>query len=204
MQRILRIARPVILVAACLIAALYVGGNFLEIDRGSGEGTATPTVVNSVTRLPDFTLTDLHGAPRPISEWAGRIRLINFWATWCAPCLREMPLLQALHQEQGDSGVQIVGVAVDRQADVERFITEAGISYPILVGQQDAMDLSTDLGLESLVLPFSVVVDSGGEVLRMHLGELHPEQLTRIVKTLRELSAGGIQPREAREELAGL
>ncbi len=82
--------------------------------------------------LPDFTLKDLQGRPHSIREWAGRPLVINFWATWCGPCLQEMPLLERLREERKGDGVEIVGIAVDFKADVQAFVAKHPISYPIL------------------------------------------------------------------------
>ena len=152
-------------------------------------------------RLPDFSLNDVWGQPRAISEWAGQPLLINFWATWCAPCRREMPLLQALHNERPVTGIQVVGIAIDRQPDVQAYITEAGISYPILSGESDAIAVSDLFGLAGLGLPFSVLVDSDGNVLTVHIGELLPEQLRTMVEISQGVEADKLSVPDARTQL---
>jgi len=152
-------------------------------------------------KLPDFSLNDVWGQPRSISEWAGQPLLINFWATWCAPCRREMPLLQALHNERTGTGIQVVGIAIDRQPDVQAYITEAGISYPILTGESDAIAVSDLFGLSGLGLPFSVLVDSNSNVLTVHVGELLPEQLRTMVEISQSVAANKLSVFDARTQL---
>ncbi len=154
--------------------------------------------------LPELTLNDLRGQPRAVAEWAGRTLLINFWATWCAPCRREMPLLQALHNERSATGIQVVGIAIDRQPDVQSYIAEAGISYPILSGEADAMAVSDLFGLDGLGLPFSVLVASDGKILTVHIGEVVRQQLAAMVDISKAFEAGELELDQARRQLAEL
>ena len=126
------------------------------------------------TRLPEFTLADLGGMPTPIARWKGKSLVINFWATWCAPCRREIPLLGALAAEWADRGVVVVGVAVDHRASRRRICAGAEDRYPLLVGEQDALDAALALGVVSPVFPFTVFTDERGEVVALYVGELHP------------------------------
>ncbi len=190
--------------AACLTAGLYFGRNLsLSIDD-SGRLIPQPDLTNAATVLPDFVLSDLNGVPRPISDWLGRPILINFWATWCAPCRREMPLLQKLHEESGNDGLQVIGIAIDRAPDVSAFTIETGITYPILVGQEDAIEVTDGFGLDFLGLPFTVLVDQDGQILKIQLGELHADDLKLIVAVTAELRAGEIGVNAARQRLQAL
>jgi len=153
-----------------------------------------------VGSLPDFSLSDIDGKQRSITDWSGRPLLINFWATWCAPCLREMPLLQKLQDQRGDK-LQVIGIAVDRMPAVQRFLAEAGVSYPVLVGQQDAMDAAELFGPEFLALPFSIFIGADGSVLGLRPGELDPEELRELVETLDAVSAGELPVAEARRRI---
>jgi thiol-disulfide isomerase/thioredoxin len=100
-------------------------------------------------RLPEFSLEDLQGKPTPINTWSGKSLVINFWATWCAPCRREIPLLEELSSHWADRGVQILGIAVDHRDAVTNYARELRIEYPILIGEQDALDVATSLGFDS-------------------------------------------------------
>jgi thiol-disulfide isomerase/thioredoxin len=142
------------------------------------------------------------GDPHAISEWADKPLLINFWATWCAPCRREMPLLESLHTSQ--SQLQVLGIAIDRQSDVQNFMAENGISYPTLVGEIDAIAVSDQFGLEGLGLPFSVLVGAGGEILTVFIGEIHAAQLDQLAAVSRDFNAGRIDLPGARAALEEL
>ncbi|MCZ6516012.1 MAG: TlpA disulfide reductase family protein [Gammaproteobacteria bacterium] len=204
MRRKIQIVRWTLIVAACLTAGLYFGRNLsLSIDD-SGRLIPQPDLTNAATVLPDFVLSDLNGVPRPISDWSGQPILINFWATWCAPCRREMPLLQKLHEEFGNDGLQVIGIAIDRAPDVSAFTIETGITYPILVGQEDAIEVTDGFGLDFLGLPFTVLVDQDGQILKIQLGELHADDLKLIVAVTAELRAGEIGVNAARQRLQAL
>ena len=154
--------------------------------------------------LPEFILNDVGGDPRNIREWADQPLLINFWATWCAPCRREIPLLQQLHTEKSITGIQVIGVAIDNLSDVQAFLGEFGVSYPNLVGEADAIEASALFGIDNLGLPFSVLVAADGNILTVHIGELGIDQLAKMasVSTAYETSVVTLQP--ARDELAAL
>jgi len=119
---------------------------------------------------PPITLPDLHGEPRALSDWLGRPVLVNFWASWCGPCIEEMPLLDGFAQEQGAEGVQVIGIALDNQADVEAFLADLPVRYTILMDQPGPADSSVQLGNSRGVLPYSVLLDAEGRVLREKLG----------------------------------
>lgn len=151
--------------------------------------------------LPDFILENLAGEPTSIRSWSGEPMLINFWATWCAPCLREIPLLKAFQSEH--PGVRIVGIAVDQAEPVHSFADEMQFNYPVLVGQADAMDAAAAFGVGVFALPFTVFVAPNGATLGVHTGELHPEHLDNLTTVLADLGAGRIDLAAARARIAG-
>jgi thiol-disulfide isomerase/thioredoxin len=199
MRRGIRIASLTLWALGLLAAGLYLSRQIGVPDRlPADQATNTAPAVDT---LPEFVLADINGRPRSISEWSDRAVLINFWATWCAPCRREMPLLQKLHEEQLDNGIVVIGIAIDRLPDVQAFTTEAGITYAILVGQDDAIEVTDMFGLDFLGLPFSVLADSAGKVLKIQIGELHPQDLRAFVAVTEALRAGHIDTAEARRRL---
>ena len=106
-----------------------------QVQRASNLQT-----VRSVQTRPEFSLADTAGVMRSITEWDGKAMVVNFWATWCAPCRREMPLLKALQAEYTDADIQIIGIAVDLREDVLGYLEQAPVNYPVMIGDQDAID----------------------------------------------------------------
>ena len=148
--------------------------------------------------LPDFTLGDLSGTPRSIRSWPGKSMIVNFWATWCAPCRREIPLLREIQQKHGAEGFQIVGVAVDIREDVIKYAQEIGIDYPVLIGEQDGLDAVNKFGQGSLGFPFTVFTDNQGRIVLFHLGEIHKEQADVLLSAVRDVNSGKLTPAAAR------
>ena len=148
-----------------------------------------------------YSLPDVDGNMRESSEWEDKAQLINFWATWCAPCRREIPLLKATQAAHGDDNVQIIGIAVDFQEEVAAYAEETQFNYPILIGQEDAMAVAEDSGVGFVGLPFTMVVAPGGELIKAHIGEIHQPQIDQIVEVFAELEAGRLDIAGAREAL---
>jgi thiol-disulfide isomerase/thioredoxin len=152
--------------------------------------------------LPAFALNDLSGHSQPISAWSGKPLVLNFWATWCAPCRREIPLLKTLAGEWAARDATIIGIAVDHADQVRRFVDEFHIGYPVLVGEQDALDVVTQLGVGSPAFPFTVFLDRKGEVVALFMGELHRPQADLIMSVVQELDARRIELPQARQKIA--
>jgi thiol-disulfide isomerase/thioredoxin len=186
-----------------LLAGLYAS-TFVWLERQQAQ---VPDKVDSgwtdfVDTLPEFSLPDLRGDLRSISDWSDRPLVINFWATWCAPCRREMPLLETLHMERRGNPLEVIGIAIDRMDAVDRFIAESGVTYPILVGQQDAMNVAEQFGADFVALPFTVFTAANGEVLWLHSGELHRDQLRVILEISDQVASGALNPSSARTRIA--
>ena len=162
--------------------------------RMSGSG---PEIV----QYPKFTMNDLDGNPRDFSEWDGRHRMLNFWATWCAPCRREIPLLKEFQAEQGDDGILMMGIAVDFPEEVVRYAEQAEFNYPILVGQDEAMALAETSGVQFIAMPFTMIISREGEFLSAYLGELHRSHLDEISSILGRLDQGEIDTEAAKGAL---
>ena len=136
--------------------------------------------------MADFSLTDLQGKNWALHDLRGKIVLVNFWATWCQPCREEMPMLAELHREHVTDGLTVVGIALDDVAAARGFAAELGIDYPILVGSTDVMAVVRQYGNVSGVLPYSVLVDRGGEIRWTRLGVLEEATLKREISELLE------------------
>ena len=127
------------------------------------------------------TLPDLEGREQKLEQWKGKLLVVNFWATWCAPCREEMPQFIKAQTEFGAKGLQFVGIAVDQADKTQQFAKEIGLNYPALVGGMGAMQLSKTLGNEMMALPFTVVVGRNGRILHTQLGPLKQAQLDSLV-----------------------
>ncbi|MBT8077907.1 MAG: TlpA family protein disulfide reductase [Gammaproteobacteria bacterium] len=190
-----------------VIAALagYLTYQYQLADDTVDEPTATePAEVDNTARVVDFSLNDMDGNVRHLSDWNGQPRLVNFWATWCAPCRREIPLLKKLQGEQDDNGVQVIGIAVDFIEDVTDYAKEAEFNYPILVGQEDAMAAAESTGVEFIGLPFTLVITRDGQLLKTHIGEIVEEHVELIVEVLQRLDDDGLSITAARDALEDL
>ena len=150
---------------------------------------------------PDFVLQDLDGRSRSISEWDGKALVINFWATWCAPCRREIPLLNRIAHDYADKGVAVVGIAVDFADDVKAFSKDFPIRYPLLIGEENGLEAARAFGVQTMAFPFTAFTDSQGRMLAVHMGELHDGQAQAILAVVARVDAGALTPVEARSEI---
>jgi thiol-disulfide isomerase/thioredoxin len=152
-------------------------------------------------RLPPFSLADRTGKATPITAFAGKSLVINFWATWCAPCRSEIPLLQALNNEWAGRDVSVIGIAVDHRDKVLEYAERLKIGYPLLIGEQDALDVAATFGVDSPVFPFTVFTDRRGEVVTLFVGELHRPQAELILAAVHNLDKGLIELPAARQAI---
>jgi thiol-disulfide isomerase/thioredoxin len=167
----------------------------------SEDDSAMPPPARIPERLPQFSLANSAGKATSIASFSGQSLIINFWATWCAPCRREIPLLETLHAEWAGRGVSVVGIAVDYRDKVLEFADRFKIAYPLLIGEQDALDAATAFGVESPVFPFSVFTDRRGEVVALFIGELHRPQAELILSEVQQLNQDRVQLPAARRAI---
>ena len=153
-------------------------------------------------KLPEFKLADLDGHPTSVSLWRGKSLMINFWATWCAPCRREIPLLQALNEEKSGQNVMVLGIAVDYPDKVKAFRDQYKVRYPLLVGEQDALNLAAAFGVSSPAFPFTVFTDNRGEIVTLYLGQLKRRQADAILAVVEDLNRDRVALAAARSRIA--
>jgi len=147
-------------------------------------GLLSPQRMAKPVPLPGFSLPDLAGQTRALSEWDGKVRVINFWATWCPPCREEIPELMALHKDYADQGVVVIGIAIDEPKAVSAYLTETAINYPQLLASDNGVELSRQLGNTAGAVPFTLVVNRHGQIVFRHPGALKKAVLEPIIKPL--------------------
>jgi len=197
------------LAAVVAVAAVAGAGAYFLFDRasldappaaGAPEAAAGQTAP-LVATLPHFTLADRDGQPRSLHDWPGKALIVNFWATWCAPCRREIPLLQQLQRDHGDEGFQVIGIAVDFRDKVLAYADEMQIDYPLLIGEQDGLDAAAAFGVPTVGFPFTVFSDRHGRVVTTHFGELTAAEADLILDAVDRVDAGEVTPEQARTAL---
>lgn len=162
-----------LIIFSVILAAAFVAGFFAALQTRPPADSPHPTGAAHHHPLDGLALVDLSGAPRDLKEFAANFRVINFWATWCAPCRREMPLLQEARENFDRDQVEIIGVALDYSEPVSDFLAEVGVSYPILIAGASGIEKMDELGNSAGALPFTLLVDADGHILRRKLGEFH-------------------------------
>ncbi len=123
------------------------------------------------------TFPDADGTPRPMSQWRGQILVLNFWATWCPPCVEEMPVLQAVRDAYRSKGVEIVGIAIDNAEKVRSFRDKMSLTLPLLVAGVGGSELGRSLGNLSGALPYTALINRSGQVAQRKLGQIHAPEL---------------------------
>jgi peroxiredoxin len=175
-----------LVVAAFAIAA--VAANFFyrqQRQQAGSHPSASASVVIGQPR-PGFSLPDALGLSHDVREWDGRVLVVNFWATWCKPCIREMPAFVDLQQQYAEHGIQFVGIALDTAPQVEAFFNRLGLTlnYPSLIGGTNAIAVAEAYGNNIGILPYTVVVDRSGVIAYVHYGELTRDTAEQMILNL--------------------
>ena len=137
--------------------------------------------------LPNFSLPDIEGHIWRAEEWKNKILVVNFWATWCPPCRKEMPMFLELQQKYSSKGVQFVGIAIDDPQAVRDFVDTYGIEFPILIGDTRGIELSNRLGNRFSALPYTLVADRSNKIVFRQMGQIKQSVLEPL---LQQLSTG--------------
>jgi thiol-disulfide isomerase/thioredoxin len=166
------------LFAAVALLAL-AGGYFAQLWLATGTPQQDPGAVLLATRL-----NDPAGVPQPMAQWQGKVLVVNFWATWCPPCLKEIPEFVRMQQRYGAKGVQFVGIAIDSTSQVTGFMARHGMNYPVLMAEREGLDLARAAGNRLGGLPFTVVIDRQGKAAHVELGVLDEKSLAPLLERL--------------------
>lgn len=130
----------------------------------------------------DFALRDLAGKTHSLASWHGKVVLLNFWATWCPPCRREIPLFIDLQRRYQKQGLQIVGISIDNPEAVARYWQEMKINYPLLIADETTYELMAAYGNRQGGLPYSVLITADGQIAGVKIGAYHRAELEAALK----------------------
>jgi thiol-disulfide isomerase/thioredoxin len=152
--------------------------------------------------LPEFSLKNRDGELQSIHSWPGKSLIINFWATWCAPCQHEIPLLMRINAARAVQGFQVVGVAVDVREAVLQYADQMHIHYPLLIGEQDGFNAINAFGIASVGFPLTVFTDNQERIVALHLGELDENTINVTLHAVERVNRGELTPLQARSAIA--
>jgi len=142
---------------------------FLSLLAGSaGFYTQQYLQTKAAQQRPDFSLPDMHDQLRHISEWDGKVILLNFWASWCPPCREELPDFVRLYENYGAQGFVVVGVAIDKKQDIADFMDSVGVEYPVMISELEGIRISQTYGNRLGALPYSVIINREGQIISSH------------------------------------
>src|SRR5829696_5684301 len=129
-----------------MVAVFAAAAGYAYNAWRTGSGAPAAAAPDGLAALMSTRLPDMDGQAQRLDQWQGKVVVVNFWATWCAPCREEIPLFVKLQKQYGDRGLQFVGIAVDEPAKVKPFAAELGMNFPVLVGGAELIDLTRKLG----------------------------------------------------------
>ncbi|MFV2057838.1 MAG: TlpA family protein disulfide reductase [Thiohalomonadales bacterium] len=177
-------SRVFVFILLFAVSALVGNEVIKQFTKEGGESKVANAATIKHIPLTEFSLSDTNGKMQEFKQWGDKVRVLNFWATWCPPCLRETPMFVELQAKYQAQGLQFIGVAIDSLEPVKDFMDTYGINYPILVGAEDAIDLSKKYGNKFGALPYSVVIDRNGTIVFVKSGEIKRENLEPLLKSL--------------------
>ncbi|POR46595.1 thiol-disulfide isomerase/thioredoxin [Paraburkholderia eburnea] len=184
------------ILAGVAVAAVAACGGILagHLASGGHEGSATgitnadaATVAgkqSAVDQLWSAAVTNPDGKPQSLAIYKGHPIVVNFWASWCGPCVEEMPELSALHREYAKKGIQFVGLGVDSAANIKTFLGKVKVDYPIYIAGFGGADVARAFGNNAGGLPYTVVIDANGAVRATKLGQIKPDELRHTLDAL--------------------
>jgi thiol-disulfide isomerase/thioredoxin len=171
-------------VAALAVAGGLVAGHWVRGDALENTAEAAPAHGNPVEMLWAASVTDADGKPQALSAFKGQKVVVNFWASWCGPCVEEMPELVQLSHEYKKKGIRFIGIGVDSEKNVKAFLQKVKVDYPVFVSGYAGADLARQFGNSAGALPFTVVIDETGKVRETKLGQIQPDALKRTLDAL--------------------
>ena len=171
MKKILLIALSLVALSAGLFARQWLSAAANQSNQAAAASLAV-------------SFPDLQTKSRSLEEWKGKVLVVNFWATWCGPCLEEMPEFVKLQNELNARGLQFVGVAIDDLSSVKEFLKATPVNYPILIGEENGVEVASKWGNHVQALPFTVVFDRSGKAIHRQTGPFKRESLLEVLQPL--------------------
>lgn len=160
-----------------LVAAAFTTLGAIAAVKQEAKTPASAAAPASAANLYTQSLNDLAGKPQSLAQWKGKPLLVNFWASWCAPCVQEMPELSALAAQDGGKRFHVIGIGIDSPTNLVQFTQKTKVAYPLYVGGMGATDLARGLGNANGGLPYTVLIGADGKVIKTYLGRLKFDQL---------------------------
>ena len=175
--------RLLIIALLSVLSGWFLFHHTLETNKAEAPSAVSTSANTSVFNA---SFPDLNGKQQPLKQWQGKVIVLNFWATWCPPCREEMPELSAMQQQYKD--IVIVGLSTDDLEKTKEFIKTAPVSYPILAGDMEAMSFSETLGDDRGILPYTVIIDTKGAVVKTFFGRINQQILEETLIPLLKVS----------------
>jgi peroxiredoxin len=175
----MKINKALVHVAIYILALIFLGFSIFRIFLMPSEKN-----VPSATPLFSSIINDSEGKPQRLKQFENKIIVLNFWATWCEPCRKEMPELSSFYAENKSKNVVVLGVAIDEAKAVKTYLKKTKVIYPILVDEDKGVILSKNLGNNEGILPYTVIINSSGIIEKTILGRVHKDQLDAILKPI--------------------
>jgi thiol-disulfide isomerase/thioredoxin len=164
-------------VVAVLFASIGIYFGKKDLEPTSPQPSATANFFAQ-------SMNDSEGKPQALSQWKGKPLVVNFWATWCPPCVEEMPELSALQREVLNKNIQIIGIGIDSPSNIAEFSSKYKIHYPLYTSGMSGTDLSRQFGNQAGGLPFTVLIGADGQIKKRYLGRLNMEELRKDLASL--------------------
>lgn len=173
------------IVAGTVLLIIVVIGFYIFSNKSSTAPSAIggiqPGAAAAIARASFY---DLSEKVQPLAQWKGKVIVLNFWATWCPPCIAEIPEFIKIQKQYEKQGVQFIGVAIDQKSKVAAFAQQTGMNYPVLLGDLAGIDLAKRIGNAQGGLPYTVIIDRSGQVASTQLGALSHDKLIQMITPL--------------------
>lgn len=165
------------------VAGMWGGTVVIKSLNNNSEGSQVAQAMVG-KKAPAFSLPDVDGVTHHSSEWQNKVVVINFWATWCPPCVRETPTFVELQEQYQTRGLQFIGVAIDDKEKVKDFMDTYGVNYPMLIGEDNAINIAKLFGNRFGALPYTVIINRQGMIRFIRRGELTHEVAEKNINQL--------------------